>query len=501
MMKNQIQIPAKSQRRKNANLTRGRGDTETRRCVAGGHRALWGTKLVTRNIPVSPCLRVSVSAFAPLRLCGKLLVIAFAMTFVLSAQVNAQEPADTIRVQTRVVFLDALVKDKRTGIPISDLKLENFQVFDDGKPRSISYFTREGQARKPLALVIILDCSEDGAGRFFKRPEILKAMTDELAKLPPGDEVAIVAMNIGEDEKRVWLTEFTSDRTQIAAALGRVPAFIETPEKFENAPEAKGEAKPPDTAVKQESKGSLSITTEYPKTVATAQPAPTPDDVVETETIKGKNGAIVVRTIKKDGSISVKRTSGNGHVVLQLDDIYDMAAAVRDSSRSAGKLRPNSQAAIVWVSDGIAPIFFEDRDATEKILIHDNVIFNSLTVDLRTLFKFLVPIGRPVAGWMGISLYGSAKRLAQQSGGEAVRVNRVSDYGSGLAKVIGNLTARYSLGFSLAEEEKDDGRMHNLEVRVKAEDAKGKTRKLAVSSRQGYYMPSETKEATASRAQ
>src|SRR6267142_4129200 len=176
----------------------------------------------------SRSLKDRSSGFAPLRLCGKLLLLAISLTAALftgSYVASAQTPEDTVRVQTRVVFLDALVKDKRTGIPISDLKLENFQVFDDGKPRSISYFTREGQARKPLALVIILDCREDGAGRFLKRPEILKAMADELAKLPPGDEVAIMAMNIGEDEKRVWLTEFTSDRNQIAAALARVPAF------------------------------------------------------------------------------------------------------------------------------------------------------------------------------------------------------------------------------------------------------------------------------------
>jgi len=417
---------------------------------------------------------------------------------------SAQEPADTIRVQTRVVFLDALVKDKRTGTPISDLRLENFQVFDDGKPRSISYFSREGQARKPLALVIILDCREDGAGRFLKRPEILKAMADELAKLPTGDEVAIIAMNInGEDEKRIWLTDFTSDRNQIAAALAKVPAFVDVPQEVVDARIAKekqmaAERERTIAQEKRESKDSQAATS---KANATPQPTPIPADIVETETIKGKNGVVVVRTLKKDGSVSVKRTNASGNVVIEMGDIYDMAAAVRDSSRHSAQERPNSQAAIVWVSDGIAPIFFEDRDATERILIRDNIIFNSLTVDLRTLFKFLMPIGRPIAGWIGVSLYGSAKRLAQQSGGEAVRVNRVSDYGSGLAKVIGNLTARYSLGFSLEEQEKDDGRLHSLEVRVKAEDAKGKMRKLAVSSRQGYFMPGETKETTASRAQ
>jgi hypothetical protein len=99
---------------------------------------------------------------------------------------------------------------------------------------------------------------------------------------------------------------------------------------------------------------------------------------------------------------------------------------------------------------------------------------------------------------MGVSLYGSAKKLAQQSGGEAVRVSRVSDYSSGLARIIGNLTARYSLGFTLTEEEKDDGRMHELDVRVKAQDAKGKTRKLQVSARRGYFVPGQTEKATTS---
>jgi hypothetical protein len=119
---------------------------------------------------------------------------------------------------------------------------------------------------------------------------------------------------------------------------------------------------------------------------------------------------------------------------------------------------------------------------------------------MRTLYKFLLPFGQPLIGWTGISLAGSAKRLAQESGGEAVHVGRISDYGRGLAKIIGNLTARYSLGFALSEDEKDDGRMHELAVRVKALDAKGKQRKLEVSSRRGYYIPkSDTDQAAANK--
>jgi VWFA-related protein len=399
-----------------------------------------------------------------------------------SFAVKAQEVDDTIKTTTRVVFLDALVKDKRTNLPIANLTPENFAVLDNGKPRDIAYFTREGQARKPLALILILDLREDGAGRFLKRPEILKAIEDELAKLPPGDEVAIMAMDNSEDEERVWLTEFTNDRARLAAALARVPAMCES-----------SEGQPPEANTKSERD-------EQKKEggIPAAQPGSLPNDVVETERIHGKNGAVLTRTTMRDGTTNVKRVSKDGKVTVEINDISDMATAVRNAASKAEQLRPNSQASIVWVSDGIAPIFFEDRDATEQILIRKNVIFNSLTVELRTLFKFLLPIGRPIAGWIGLSLYGSAKYLALQSGGEAVKVGRVKDYGAGLQRIIGNLTARYSLGFALAESETDDGRMHSLEVRVKAPDEKGKSRKLQVSSRQGYFMSSTVpKEASA----
>ena len=388
-----------------------------------------------------------------------LLIVLAAISFI---SIHAQEVEDTIKIKTRVVFLDALVKDKKTNLPISNLTTENFEVLDDGKARNISYFTREGQARKPLALILILDLREDGAGRFLKQTEILKAMESELAKLPPGDEVAIMAMDIAEDEQRLWLTDFTNDRAQLAAALARVPAMCGP----ENGPAPEGVER-----VAQTSAGEGK-----------------PDDIIETETIRGRNGGTVMRETRRDGSVNVKRVNKKGDVTVDLGDVYDMAAAVRDATRKAAQVRPNSQPSIVWISDGIAPIFFEDRDATEQILIRNNVIFNSLTVELRTLFKFLMPVAKPIGGWLGMSIYGSAKHLAQRSGGEAVKVGRAKDYGTGLSRIIGNLTARYSLGFALAESEIDDGRMHTLEVRVKAKDEKGKTRKLQVSSRQGYYM-------------
>lgn len=444
----------------------------------------------------------------------RLLVILAALIAIIvvgSHSVAAQEVAETIRINTRVVFMDALVKDRRTGVPIADLKPENFEIYDNGTLRPVSYFTREGQARKPLALVLILDLRDDGAGRFLKRPEILKAMGDELAKLSPDDEVAILAMDInGADEKRVWLTEFTRDHAQIVAALGRAPQFVDVAPADADAKAGKVSNKSDADHGSSVTLGSDSSAKETPKETAKDSSGPGPgtprsEENVQVEVIKGKNGGVVTRTTRPDGSVDVKHVNKKGDVTMELGDIYDMAAAVRDTTRKSRQDRPNSQTAIVWVSDGIAPIFFEDRDATEQLVLRSNVIFNSLTTELRTLFKMLMPIAKPLAGMMSVSVYGSAKRLAQQSGGEAVKVSHTKDYAAGLSRIIGNLTARYSLGFTLAEDERDDGGLHSLELRVKAPDAKGKLRKLEVSSRRGYYM-SETpdkgaKEATAAKTQ
>src|ERR1700745_610095 len=81
------------------------------------------SELICRRPPVvsaqSPSLKSASSGFAPLPLCARVLLLTLAVVaanFARPATVVGQEPAETIRVNTRVVFLDALVRDKRTGV-------------------------------------------------------------------------------------------------------------------------------------------------------------------------------------------------------------------------------------------------------------------------------------------------------------------------------------------------------------------------------------------------
>jgi hypothetical protein len=81
------------------------------------------------------------------------------------------------------------------------------------------------------------------------------------------------------------------------------------------------------------------------------------------------------------------------------------------------------------------------------------------------------------------------KDLAKETGGEATVVVSPEEYANAFERIIEGLAARYSLGFSLGENEPNDGRVHRLDIKVGARDTRGKERKLVVSTRRSYYLP------------
>jgi hypothetical protein len=144
---------------------------------------------------------------------------------------------------------------------------------------------------------------------FLKREEVRAAIVDELSKLPPGDELAILALNTNNiDDKSaairnghaIWLTDFTRDRAQIDKALARIPALVAEAPKPAKTDEKKDPTEP-------KSDGSVSISTSSDGNVAQAADAKPNDDVLEIETIKGKNGAVITRTTKKNGTQTISR--------------------------------------------------------------------------------------------------------------------------------------------------------------------------------------------------
>src|SRR5437660_10060301 len=138
-----------------------------------------------------------------------------------SAPTKAQDPKeDIVRVRTRVVFVDTLVQDKKTGAPVADLTRENFEVLADGKPRALSYFSRAGEGRRrPLALLLVVDIFANDASQDLRGAEVLESLTSTLKGLAPEDEVAVV-VNLGAPGAPLkTLTDFTREPSKMTEAL------------------------------------------------------------------------------------------------------------------------------------------------------------------------------------------------------------------------------------------------------------------------------------------
>jgi len=321
-------------------------------------------------------------------------------SFVSQAQVPSE---DTVRVKTREVTIDTLVKDKKTDATVKDLTREDFEVFADGKPRTLSYFNREGDNRqRPLALVIILDLVPLDVEKYLRRPEMLKSLDAALKKLAPEDEVTILAWVGGDDKIMRTLNELTPDHKKMSEALATIPNLV---------------AQRPDYAINK------------------------------------LNG-----TLEKINFVVQER--------------------------------PNSQIVVVSLTTAVAPIPVAARDEITAKLVRTNVAYNPLIVEMDKKFLVLRPLLEASGRLAGDDVYGTAQYIAEQTGGNAVNLHGAKDLGAALEDMLNALEARYVLGFTLDDNEQDDGRLHKLEVKVKARKLNGKERKLSVQARRGYYTPS-----------
>jgi len=365
---------------------------------------------------------------------GKLVLWLTAIAVLCSTlAVRAQDQGeDVVRIRTRAVFLDALIKDKRTGQPVRDLAREDFQLFDDGRPRVITYFSREGEAREqPLALVLAFDLWGARSFSYLKKAEVAEQLVAAINKLSLEDEVGVMLMWAEKDKKgsdlflgKCQMVEsLTRDREKTAAALRAVPPRAAQLEAyFKSFP-----AKRPD----------LSGPVEFP-------------------------------TSASQGGL---------------------ACASAEVSRLAAGEKANAQVVTIVLTDDLVPFDLADRAESMRKLLASGVTVSGLLMgDVSFTDKVFLGITKSYVRALGSGL-SSVDYFARQTGGEAVRVSRSEEFAGAVGRLIDGLAARYSLGFTLGEGERDDGRLHKLEVKVKTRDARGKERKLSVSARRGYYVP------------
>jgi len=361
---------------------------------------------------------------------GKIfLILCLLLPFWFVSDTVAQEKSkaaseDIVRVDTRVVFVDVSVKDSKTNAPVRDLSLKNFQVFDDGRPRELTYFSREGETRRPLSLLILIDLWTTYGRKYIKQQVVMQRLADALRLLAPEDKVAVMTTWIEEgDEPTKPLTkirtisDYTSDRERTIKALRDVPKLLGEQESL------------------------------LEKIVADSRL-----DKWDIELVWSLSE--IAETVMSDDA-----ARRNRHFVVAglIDDLFGLGRNEREA--------------------------VAERSARAGITFYGLVFKKSLMGNI-----FFGALNQIVMRPSGKSLH-AAEYLAEQTGGQVMSIGRPDDLASGLEKIIVDLASRYSLGFALEDGERDDGKMHRLEVRVEARDTRGKKRNLKTRARQNYFVP------------
>jgi VWFA-related protein len=127
-------------------------------------------------------------------------------------------PDYSIKVDVPLVNLDVLVTTK-DGQFIPNLKKDNFKIFEDGAPQTISNFN---QSTAPITAVLLVEYASTNYNYMY---EALNASYNFAATLKPEDWIAVVSY----DMRPQILTDFTQDKRAVLGALNtlRIPGFSE----------------------------------------------------------------------------------------------------------------------------------------------------------------------------------------------------------------------------------------------------------------------------------
>jgi len=118
---------------------------------------------------------------------------------------------DTIRIETRLVNLNVKAMD-RAGQPITNLKLEDFVVYEDGIKQTVEHFK---PVNAPVNVVLLIDLSGSTRKRRRAMAEAAKRFIDSL---PLQDKISVVAFT----RRYRALTGFTKDKIALKNAIEQI---------------------------------------------------------------------------------------------------------------------------------------------------------------------------------------------------------------------------------------------------------------------------------------
>ena len=389
---------------------------------------------------------------------------------------SQQQEEEVVRITTNLVQVDAVVTD-RSGKPVTDLKPEELQILEDGRPQKITNFSlvtaesrtaiepidksapsdknappappvrlRPEQVRRTMALVVD-DLGLSFESTYYVR-RALKKFLDE--QIQPGDLVAIIRTGAGIGA----LQQFTSDKRLLYAAVERI--------KWNPLGRGGIGAFAPISSSRTASAGNS-----QGDDSASSQSGEDADQVREETFTVGTLGAInyVVKGLRE--------LPGRKSVLL-VSDGFKMF----DPGNSASKIR--TQAALSTLIDlaNRASVVIYTLDArglqTLMLTAADNVSGMSPDQLQQTLSDRSLELWETQSG---------LSYLAQQTGGIAIRNS--NDLSGGIRRVMEDQKSFYLIGYRPDEStfDKKTGRrtFHRLELKVT------RPGKFIIRMRKGFY--------------
>jgi VWFA-related protein len=370
------------------------------------------------------------------------LVTLLASLGLLATIVSGQQSPPTFRAGVDAIAVDAFVTD-RDGRPVPNLTIEDFDMFEDGKPQRITSFSEvnipvhQPEPYSPTAVEPDVATNAAGEGRLYV------IAFDELSPIPgiAGDDTSPAALAL---RARQFLHAFIEQHFE-ANDIGIVVSV--------------GRARSGDM---QDFTSSRRLLLKAIDSYGGGFP-PTDDVSVQEKEQMARSQARALRDLME----SLARIQGRRKAVIYI------ANGVGESAMTAGR-------ANVWdvidYKGGVRSIQFDDLRAAMTAAMRGGIAFYPFD-----------PSGadpQQVGSSENLDRMDSLRKLAAATGGFAV-VNSNS-YAQAFPRIVAENSNYYVLGFTSANDTRD-GRYRRLDVRIRRPG-------LSVRFRDGYISASKTPE-------
>lgn len=349
-----------------------------------------------------------------------------------SSSTEEVDEGDIVRVETQLVSVPAVVTNQ-AGQRLSDLRRENFLVYEDGQPQNLANF---GTTEMPFEIALLLDTSGSTRDDVALIRQAANAFIDALR---PGDLVAIEAFNTVEDGQKKMatvevLSQLTGDRKSLRQAIENLGASNGTP--FYDALE----------------RIATEIFRQSPK-----------------EEMRGRR-AVVALTDGVDSTSNSDFAAAKARLIGAGVATYFIQVNTEDFVED--RLMKDCQ------DDGRLSLSQKQLERYRKIFVP------AASREDYGNFCQMGPFER-----MSISreLYNLARRemndLARSSGGKNFLATTLQDARAAFARVAADIGTQYSLGYYPSNKARD-GKFRSIRVEVR-----GAKEKTTVRAREGYYAP------------